>query len=670
MAGQKVLMHDSFESLRPGEIKEAVDGPFREMHAQPASPDDNLGGWSRRIGNWSLRGPIWKLVELPEGRFIEGCATATVYDNASLAKGDYDWQDIAVEATITLLPLGQGWGGPAGLMFRFEDSQRYYAAVVDEDGLAKILLRVDQSWDMLAAKPADVRVGEPFTIRAEAQGSSLKAMIAGVELAVDNGVLSHGCVGFLAARPARFGPIKVAALPGEAERLERQKRQRDQCLTGKRKAHGKPVLWRKYDTKGFGSGRRIRLGDLDGDGQVDFLLLQIGGQKDKGIRCMTALSSRGEILWRKGDPRPAPKIEASGDGPCQINDIDGDGRNEVVCVWGASEFVVLDGATGATKYTAPLPPMQPLPDLLKQNILHWGAGYNDEGPTVVPATIAFADLAGRGARRDVLLADPYHTLVAMDPQFRELWRTVNSHGHFPQPYDFDGDGRDDVIVGYRRVGPDGRTLGRVNLQDHQDAIYVGPLDGEGRGPVKILMAGGEDGLLTLTPEFDIRQRVMGHVQRLSVGRFREDLPGLCIATVLFHGNPGIISLFDSTAKKVWTKDFPVLGATLQPVNWDGTGVELMLLSGIRPAQGYQGGLMDGEGELVVPLPDDGGPGLCAFAHDFDGDGLDELMLWDHDRIWIYRNDRDPPAGPRYRPTRPPLYNMSNFQCYWSRPKWQ
>ncbi len=668
MPSQMVLMRDGFDSLRPGPIDEAVNGPFREMHSQPACPEDNLGGWSRRVGYWSLPEPLWQLVETSQGRFIESRAAATVYDNISLAKGNYDWQDVAVEATVTLQPPRQGWGGPAGLIFRFQDTQRYYAAVVDEDALAKILLRVDHGWDMLAAAPVQVKIGEPFTIRAEACGPHLKASIAGVELNVDNGVLTHGCVGLLGARPSRFGPVTVTALPGEAERLQRLKYLRDARLAGKRAAHGRPVAWRTLDTKGFGAGRRIRLGDLDGDGQIDFLLLQIGGQKDKGIRCMTALSSRGEILWQKGTPLPPPNAEASGDGPCQIHDIDGDGRNEVVCVWG-DRMTVLDGATGAIKYQAPLPAMQPLPDLLKQNILHWGAGYNDEGPTVVPTTICFADLAGRGARRDVLLADPYHTLVAMDPTFRELWRTVNSHGHFPQPYDFDGDGRDDVLAGYRRVGPDGKTLGKVNLQDHQDAIYCGPLDAEGTGPVKILMAAGEDGLLTLTPDYDIRQRVMGHVQRLSVGRFREDLPGLCIATVLFHGNPGIVSLFDSTVKKVWTNDFPVLGATLQPVNWDGTGTELMLLSGIRPSQGYPGGLLDGHGDLVVPLPDDGGPGFCAYAHDFDADGLDELMLWDHDRIWIYKSDRDPPGGPRYHPLRPPLYNMSNFQCYWSRPGW-
>ena len=59
----------------------------------------------------------------------------------------------------------------------------------------------------------------------------------------------------------------------------------------------------------------------------------------------------------------------------------------------------------------------------------------------------------------------------------------------------------------------------------------------------------------------------------------------------------------------------------------------------------------------------------ALAQDFDHDGLDELMLWDHDRIWIYHSDADI-GGDRaklLRRERPPLYNMSNFQSYWSRP---
>ncbi|HHN46617.1 MAG TPA: hypothetical protein ENN09_04170, partial [Planctomycetes bacterium] len=594
------------------------------------------------------------MVETPRGRFLESTATATVYDNVSLVKGDYAWKNVRVETTLELLPPGGGWGGPAGIVFRFMDSQRYYAAVVDEDGCVKILLRRDANWDVLAHAPASFPLDKPVKIRVDALGARLKASIGNVKLEVENGALPNGCAGFIAARPARFGPIRVAALPGEAGRLKKERAAARKNLAAKRRRFGKPLAWKRYDTSGFGCGRRIRLGDLTGDGEIDFLLIQTNSYKGRGIGCMTAMSSSGAVLWRLGSPMPPPETESSADTPAQIHDVDGDGRNEVVCAYG-SELLVLEGATGGIKHKAPLPPMEPLPEIFKRNMLHWGAGFSDDRTSVTPSAIFFADLSGSGSPTEILLLDHYHTTVAMDNRFNELWRDVASHGHFPQAYDFDGDGRQDVLAGYHRLSPEGELLGRVCLQDHQDAIYVGPLDAEGKGPVKILMAGGEDGLLTLTPEYNIRQRVMGHVQRLSIGRFRQDIPGLCVATVLYHGNPGIISLFDSTVKKIWTKDFPVVGATLQPVNWDASGVELMLLTGLRPAQGYEGGLMDGFGELVVPLPDDGGPGFCAFAYDFDADGLDELMLWDYERIWIYHSDKDAPSGGKYRPKRPPLY---------------
>ncbi len=664
-----ILMDEKFQSLRPGPIKEAVDGAFREMHAQPASPDDNLAGFSIRAGGWALPPNPWKLIETDAGRFLQSAATAFCADNTSIAVGDASWRDVTVASTAALLPPGEGWGGPAGVLFRFLDSQRFYAAVVDADGYAKILMRVDNNFDALAWAPAQIAEGESFAVRVRVAGDRIKARIGPVRLEARDGTYAHGKVGFIGSRPVRFGPIKVTAAAAEAERLAAERKAGRRRLTAKRKRYGRPVVWRKYDTAGFGTGRRIRLGDLTGDGRPDFLLPQLGGAHKHGLGAMTAMSADGEILWRLGTPAPPPKTETSGDGAVQIHDVDGDGRNEVVCAW-EGEFRVMDGATGKLKYAAPLPPMRPLSKEFKGSINHWGGGYNDEGPTVVPSAICFADLAGRGSPRDVLLADNYHTLVAMTPEFKELWRTVCSHGHFPQAFDFDGDGRESVVAGYQHLSPEGQLIGRVCLTDHQDAIYAGPLDTDGAGPAKILMAGGEDGLLLLTDKYDIRQRVMGHVQRLAVGRFRGDLPGLCVATVLFHGNPGIISLFDSTLRKLWTKDFPVVGTTLQPVNWDGSGVELMLFSGIRPAQGHAGGLMDGDGELVVPLPDDGGPGLAAFVYDFDGDSLDELMLWDHGRIWIYHTDAESPPARRYRPARPPLWNTSNFQSYWSRPRWE
>jgi len=536
--------------------------------------------------------------------------------------------------------------------------------------MAKLARRIVGHWDVLAAAPIEIKLNEPIPFRVSCRGCKLSARIGAVKLEAKDAELSAGMAGFIGARPAEFGPLRVTCAGRELQRLSAARRtQRGLVLAARRRAP-QPLLWRKLSTPGFGSGRRIRLGDLDGDGQLEILFPQVDFAKSgpKDIECLSAMTLDGKLLWQVGRPVPAPQTEFSADTPVQIQDIDGDGNAEVVAVMDR-RIVVLDGKTGSTKYAAPVPKVEKLPDVYKHNVNHWGGGYGDEMDDWPVNALAFAALSSPGARGDLLLLDNYHHTIALDPALnRELWRVVNPHGHFPLPVDLDGDGRDSVMLGYRHVNCDGKTLGRVCMQDHQDAIFCGPLDDDGKGPYEVLMAGGEDGLLRLTPDYDIQQRVMGHVQRLAIGKFRADRRGLCVATVLFHGNRGIISLFDATLMRIWTKDFPVVGATLQPVLFDASGVEYMFLSAIRPAQGHQGGLLNGQGELVVPLPDDGGPGLCAFACDLDRDGLDELLTWDHERLWIYHSNAG--CGRLAAPgrTRPPLYNMSNFQSYYSLPE--
>lgn len=662
-----ILLHDDYAGLREGPVREAVDGPYREMHGQAAHPDDNMDGWQHKVGHWSLGKHPFSCVQTPQGRRLRSSATATVCDNVSLAKGDVDWRDVSVSATVTLLPKGEGWGGPVGLLFRFLDSTRYYAAVMDRDGHAKLLRRVvANNWDVLDDRPARVLAGVPFDIEVCAEGPALSATVAGVKLAAEDGEYAQGIVGLIGAQPAEFGPLTVCGPEAEVRRLAEAKAAHEDGLARKRRGAGQPKLWKKISTAGFGSARRIRLGDLDGDGRLDFLLTRLHPERNPGAAYLAAVNFDGELMWERGEKRPVPAVETSGDAPAQIHDIDGDGRNEVVCVMDHT-LLALDGRTGAVKFSAPVPAPTPLPEVYKTNVNHWGGGYDDEGPHLPACAISFADLAGRGARRDCILSGHYHQTVALDPQFRELWRITNVRGHFPIPYLPKGEKRDHVLAGYRHVDAEGKTVGRVCLRDHQDAIYAGPLDDESAGPDELILAGGDDGLLLLTPGYAIHERVMGHVQRISIGKFRSDRAGLCIATVLFHGNRGITSLFDATFKRIWTRDFPVVGATLQPVLFDASGEERMLLTGMRPAQGYAGGLVDGDCELVAALPDDGGPGLCALAQDFDGDGLDELMLWDHERIWLYHSNAEADPARLMKRERPPLYNMSNFQSYWSRP---
>lgn len=661
---EHILLDERFAGLRPGPLAEAGDGPYREMHARPAHPDDNMDGWQMKAGHWSLGKQPWACLDTPAGRVLRSSASATVSDNASIAKGDFDWGDVSVETEAVLLPRGEGWGGPVGLLFRFLDSTRHYAAVVDNDGQAKLLKRVvGNDWDLLAAAPVALAEGAPFRIAVEAGGDRLRAEIGGVRLEARDADYGRGLVGFIGAAPVEFRFVTVRGDDSERGRLDAVRREERVRLIGKRARAGQPVLWRHMETRGFGCGRRIRLGDLAGDGRIGFLFAR--RKKEGGLGFLTATDADGRILWQRGVNPGVPEIEASADVPAQIYDVDGDGRAEVVCVMD-DEVLILEGATGKVKRAGPVPSPSPVPDVYKASVNHWGAGFDDGTERLPVGSIAFADLSGKGRASDIVLGGAYHQTVALDEHLRERWRYVCPRGHFAIPYRPRGETRDHMLLGYHHVDADGRRLGRVCLADHQDAIYAGPLDDEGSGPDRILMAGGEDGLLLLTPQYDIHQRFMGHVQRLAIGKFRP-VPGLSVATVLFHHNRGIVSLFDSTLKRIWTRDYPVVGATLQPVIFDTSGTERMLLSGIRPAQGQQGGLLDGEGELVAPLPDDGGPGLCALAHDLDGDGLDELILWDHDRVWIYHSDAEGPAPALRDRERPPLRNMSNFQSYWSRP---
>jgi len=95
--------------------------------------------------------------------------------------------------------------------------------------------------------------------------------------------------------------------------------------------------------------------------------------------------------------------------------------------------------------------------------------------------------------------------------------------------------------------------------------------------------------------------------------------------VLFHGNRGIVSLYDSTLKLLWTRDYPrSIDDAAGPLRRIGRRAHAAV--GIRPAQDTRADSWTARATWS-PLPDDGGRAR-ALAHDFDGDGLDEIMLWD------------------------------------------
>ena len=94
---------------------------------------------------------------------------------------------------------------------------------------------------------------------------------------------------------------------------------------------GSPCLWRRVEvpkdllSEGGWAGD-LRIGDLDGDGQVDFLVFR---SADEGMKpCfLGAFSLSGRVLWQDGSGGDQPVRP----GPVVIHDLDGNGAAEVVC---------------------------------------------------------------------------------------------------------------------------------------------------------------------------------------------------------------------------------------------------------------------------------------------------------------------------------------------------
>ena len=104
------------------------------------------------------------------------------------------------------------------------------------------------------------------------------------------------------------------------------------------------------------------------------------------------------------------------------------------------------------------------------------------------------------------------------------------------------------------------------------------------------------------------------------------------------------------------------GNLLTPVNWDGSGRELILTN----ADPQTGGLLTGAGVRAVRFPDDGHPTLCCEAIDLTGDERDELVCWDYHWMYIY-TQADGEQPQTYHPVKFPQYNASNYRVEYAYP---
>ncbi len=659
---QAVLLEDDFSSLRPGMFSAGVIGAHAEYHyVRETAPQGNWVVSCFTTGTREQRA-WWVIEEKGDAMLAQTITTRSTHSHpmvCTVARGGEFWKDYTV--SVRFCPRSDK--GQSGVAFRYRNDRCYYFFGVKGP---KAILKVVKDGvayrkpfeKILAEEQCDWNPGEFLTTTVSVEGSHIQAKLnTGVVLEAQDSTFGEGKIALTADVPTKFSSVTVTASTEEAERVERSIAAKEKTETQLQAANPKPVVWKKLATTGYGVGRNLRFGDLDGDGRIDILFGQVihHGPQDRNseLSCLTAVNLDGKVLWQKGKPDPW-KNHLTNDVGFQIHDIDGDGKNEAIYCMN-QEIVVADGATGKVKCRQPTP-LKPKDDQGPHNVF----------PRILGDSLFFCDLRGLGQDRDMIFKDRYRYIWAMNDKLDILWTGQCNTGHYPFAYDVDNDGKDEIAIGYSMFDDDGTKLWSLdrNIRDHADGVAVASF--KPNAEPTIFYAASDAGAFFTDLKGNVLKRLfLGHVQNPAIANLRDDLPGLEIVSINFWGNQGIIHYFNSDGDVYYDFEPVQYGSMCLPINWTGKSEEFFVLS----PDVTEGGMYDGLGRRVVRFPADGHPYQCNAVLDVTGDCRDEVVVWDPYELWIYTQDDNPKQGRLYKPERNPLYNYSNYQATVSLPGW-
>ena len=662
-----VLSNEDFQDFPIGEF------PYDKDHTamgeyQYVVANGYHGNWVDMVCNSSYNGtgPTWLITERDGRHFMESMRIEKNRPHRmfpTLETGKHQWKDY--EVSVSVRRLSQK--GMAGLVFSMNHSIDTLVFYLDGKDKAAVAYRHKEEVQVLKEVSFPHGCDQEYRLKVDCDGRIAKVYVDDQELfrVEDDLVARGGKVGISADCPSRFADFKVCVSEKTKQEIEVAERAVKETETEEMKKHPKMKLWKKIDLKNFGTSRQIRFGHLTGTDEWYVVLAQMQKRVSRDaygfISCLTAIDLEGNVLWQLGEPSDKTEElgKVSADMAFQVYDIDGDGRDEVIVGWDF-EIRILDGRTGTIKKSA----KTPFSDDDDADLI--GVPYQIYAfERINPDGIRICNFRGKERPADILIKDRYCRIYALDEDLNVMWKykSPTNTGHCPLPIDIDGDGKDELLVGYKLLDSDGQMLWSYPIsEDHTDEIVAGKwMPGEDEG--HFACVSGTEGFFIGDFYGNIVARDMiGHAQRVSIANYCPEREGREIVVTNFWGHQGVIFLYDCYGNQIWEMENEMNGNILAPVNWDGDGTELILTN----ADAKKGGLLNGRGVRAVEFPDDGHPVLCCESLDLTGDERDELVVWDYHSMYIYTQD-DCPKEQTYHPVQFPIYNASNYRGEYSYP---
>lgn len=353
---------------------------------------------------------------------------------------------------------------------------------------------------------------------------------------------------------------------------------------------------KSIDISASGGNCHIRLGDIDGDGRLEIVMIKPSVTADeryfsRQIASATAYNVSGELMWQIGDPA----IESdpySGDLPAQIYDIDNDGKNEFIFIIN-NELCIADGKTSEIKKKVSLP-----------------SEYACD-------CIVIADLEGTGYPQNIIIKNKYSQMWAYDVNLNIIWTFSGNIGNTPVAYDINGDGKDEILAGYNVISSNGELLWKADMTGSANSVFADDI--YENGETVVIICGPKVKVYTSAGE--LLWELERPASKITCGKFRSGVPGKDL--LLFDD----LSLFDTQGEFQFKKNETIYLPTLVH-NFDSTG--RTYIAGHKK-EDVVTTVYDGDMRSIYTLPTFGN----IASGDLLGDGISQILIYNDENLDIY-----------------------------------